>query len=323
MVVNTAVPPARSFSGPRTFASETFGRLTMSTEGSAGFPCRFGRRAKETDAPSIPALIDEVEPATDEPLVTIAAVDSSLIDGDLDDAVEGRAPRATPAPGDGLIAVSTAAMAGISAVGLGIALAGRVLRFPRLPASVQGAVVALDHQPRLRRLLEERIGKRTTDTAMGLASTAANALAVAPSILAIDLAINTFKAAEARADARAWSRREPELVRPTTGSDEQSASRPVSAPVGPIEQHLQRSTWVQAIGAAVAGAASRDPNLAGNAALVAVPKAARSTQESFAATLGRGLANNDEALQIDPDGLRRLDRIDVVIIDPQVLRSDS
>ncbi|WP_409436765.1 HAD-IC family P-type ATPase [Mycobacterium sp. SMC-14] len=272
--------------------------------------------------PSIPALIDDVEPATDEPLDTITVVESPLIDDDLDDDVaDGPTPRATPAPGDGLLAVSTAAMAGISAVGFGIALAGRVLRVPRLPASVQGAVVALDHQPRLRRLLEERIGKRATDTAMGLASTAANALAVAPSILAIDLAINTFKAAETRADARAWSRRE--LARPTTGSETQSAARPVPAPVGPIEQHLQRGTWVQAIGAAAVGAASRDPNLAGNAALVAVPKAARSTQESFAATLGRGLANNDEALQIDPDSLRRLDRIDVVILDPRVLRSES
>jgi len=262
--------------------------------------------------PSIPALIDDAEPGYDVVADPPAEADRSR-----------RHLRPAPEPGDGLLAVSTAAMAGISAVGLGIALAGRVLRFPRLPASVQGAVVALDHQPRLRRFLEERIGKRATDTAMGLASTAANALAVAPSILAVDLAINTFKAAEARADARAWSRREPELARPTPESETQPASRPVSAPAGRVEQHLQRSTWVQAIGAAVVGAASRDPNLAGNAALVAVPKAARSTQESFAATLGRGLANNDEALQIDPDSLRRLDRVDVVILDPRVLRSES
>ncbi|MEB3031463.1 cation-translocating P-type ATPase [[Mycobacterium] nativiensis] len=270
--------------------------------------------------PSIPALIDDAEPALDEPLDTIAAVESPLID---DDVTDGRAPRPTPAPGDGLMALTSAAMAGVSAVGLGIALAGRVLRIPPLPASVQGAVVALDNQPRLRRLLEERIGKRATDTALGIASTAAHALAVAPSILAVDLAVNTFKAAEARAVAGAWSRREPELVRPTTGSDAQSTSRTVSPPAGPVEQHLQRGNGIQAIGAAVVGVASRDPNLAGNAAIVAVPKAAQSTPESFAATLGRGLANNDEALQIDPDSLRRLDRIDVVILDPRVLRSES
>lgn len=273
--------------------------------------------------PSIPALIDDVAPALDELAEVIADVAGQPPDDDGDDVAEGRRPRPAPAPGDGLMVVSTAAMAGISAVGLGIALAGRVLRFPRLPASVQGAVVALDHQPRLRRLLEERIGKQATNTALGLASTAANAFAVAPSILAVDLAINSFKAAEARAEARAWSRREPELAHLADQSNAEPTSRTVPAPAGPAERHLQRSTWIQAIGAAAAGAASRDPNLAGNAAIVAVPKAARSTQEAFAATLGRGLANKDEALPLRPDSLRQLDRVDVVILDPRVLRSDK
>ncbi|ORV47384.1 haloacid dehalogenase, partial [Mycolicibacter engbaekii] len=263
--------------------------------------------------PSMPALIDDVEPGL-QPI--------SLIPDNPGEA-DASAPRTAAEPGDGFLAVGNAAMAGLSAVGLGMALAGRVLRFPRLPASVQGAVVALEHQPRVRRLLEERIGKRTADTALGLASTAANALAVAPSILAVDLAVNTFRAVEARADTRAWSRRAPHLTRPAARAEGPSDARTPEAPAGQIEQHLQRNSWVQAIGATVAGIASRDPNLAGNAALATVPKAARSTQEAFAATLGRGLADKDEALQIDPDSLRRLDRIDVVILDPRVLRSES
>ncbi|ORA99227.1 haloacid dehalogenase, partial [Mycolicibacter minnesotensis] len=101
------------------------------------------------------------------------------------------------------------------------------------------------------------------------------------------------------------------------------AQRTAESPESPVDQHLQRGTWIQAVGAAVVAATSRDPELAGNAALVAVPKAARATHESFAATLGRGLANRDEALQIDPDSLRRLDRVDVVIFDPRVLRTES
>lgn len=273
--------------------------------------------------PSMPLLIDDVEPAPDELHDLLADIESRPPDDDRDEVAEGGQPRPAPAPGDGLLAVSTAAMAGITAVGLGISLAGRALRFPGLPASVQGAVVALDHQPRLRRLLEERIGKRATDTALGLASTTANALALAPSILAVDLAINALKTAEARAVARAWSRREPEVARPALQSADQSASRTIPAPAGPVERHLQRGTWIQAMGAAAVAAVSRDPNLAGTAALVAVPKAARSTQESFTATLGRGLADKDEALQLRPDSLRPLDRIDVVIVDPRVLRSNE
>lgn len=259
--------------------------------------------------PAIPALADDITEDVFED------IDLDVPADEPDDAPdEASAPRS--APGDGL-------MAGITALGLGIALAGRVLRFPRLSSAVQGAVVALDHQPQLRKLIEDRIGKRTTDTALGIASTAANALAMAPSILAVDLAVNTFKAVEARAVAAAWSRRDPQRARPAGPSTDRHALRPVAAPAGPVDQHLQRGTWIQAIGAAATGLASRDPNLAGNAALVAVPKAARSTQETFAATLGRGLADNDEALQVDPQCLRRLDRIDVLILDPRVLRTDA
>ncbi|MGV0697922.1 HAD-IC family P-type ATPase [Mycolicibacter sinensis] len=273
--------------------------------------------------PSIAALIDDTEPELDSLYDALAAVESHPPDDEHDEVAEGDRPRSAPAPGDGLLAVSTAAMAGVAAVGLGISLAGRVLRFPRLPASVQGAVVALDHQPRLRRLLEERIGKRATDTALGLASTTANALALAPSMLALDLAINTLKAAETRAVARAWSRREPALADMAAQPADAPQARTVPPPAGPVERHLERGTWIQAFGAAVVGAVSRDPNLAGTAALVAVPKAARATLESFAATLGRGLADKNEALQLRPDGLRRLDRVDVVILDPRVLRSDE
>lgn len=256
--------------------------------------------------PSIAALADDVEPDYDVVADPPAEVDRPR-----------RHLRPAPEPGDGLIAVSSAAMAGINAVGLGLAVASRVLRFRRLPSSLQGAVITLDHQPQLHRLLEERIGKRATATALGMATTAVNALAAAPSMLAVDLAINTIRAAEARADTRAWARREPELARPTAPS----AQRTTESPESPVDHNLQRGTWIQAIGAAVVAATSRDPELAGNAALVAVPKATRATHESFAATLGRGLANRDEALQVDPDSLRRLDRIDVVILDPRVLRT--
>ncbi|ORA98909.1 hypothetical protein BST33_15595, partial [Mycolicibacter minnesotensis] len=137
--------------------------------------------------PSIPALIDDAETGYD-----------VVADPPAEAERPRRHLRPAPEPGDGLIAVSSAAMAGINAVGLGLAVASRVLRFRRLPSSLQGAVITLDHQPQLRRLLEERIGKRATATALGMATTAVNALAAAPSMLAVDLAINTIRAAEAR-----------------------------------------------------------------------------------------------------------------------------
>ena len=38
-----------------------------------------------------------------------------------------------------------------------MALTGRAMRWPRLPVSVLAGVVAVDYQPRLRQLLEDRI----------------------------------------------------------------------------------------------------------------------------------------------------------------------
>ncbi|MGV0626801.1 HAD-IC family P-type ATPase [Mycolicibacter minnesotensis] len=272
--------------------------------------------------PTMPVFAEDFIPALDELYGsdTEDEADSQPPLGD-EDGTEGRQSRSTPAPGDGLIALSSVAMAGITAVGFGIALAGRALRIPRLPAGIQGAVVALDHQPQLRRMLSDRIGKRNTDTVLGVATTAVNALAVAPSMLAVDLAINSFRAAEARAEARARTRRERQLDGLTSRPHAVPEPSTQSAPAGSVERHLQHSSWVQAAGAAMVGTASGDPNLAGNAALVAIPKAARSTQEAFAATLIRGLADSDTALQVDPGSLRRLDQIDVVILDPRVLRS--
>ncbi|EUA22809.1 E1-E2 ATPase family protein [Mycobacterium xenopi 3993] len=52
------------------------------------------------------------------------------------------------------------------------------------------------------------------------------------------------------------------------------------------------------------------------------PKASRTTRESFAATLGRGLADQHAVLPLRPEILRRLDRVDVLIIDPRVLCTD-
>src|SRR5262249_25938068 len=86
------------------------------------------------------------------------------------------APAARPKslPGDGLVMVSTVATASANAAGLAVALAGRVLRVPRFPLGVEAAVAVVDYQPRLRRLLEDRLGKPATDTVLSLAMAAAN-----------------------------------------------------------------------------------------------------------------------------------------------------
>ncbi|MGH3635927.1 MAG: cation-translocating P-type ATPase, partial [Mycobacterium sp.] len=234
-----------------------------------------------------------------------------------------RSARPKPLPGDGLLLATKAVAVGATATGMGLALAGRALRWPGLPASVEAAVAVVDYQPRLRRLLEDRIGHPATDTVLTVAMTAAHVVSLSPASLAVDLMMETVKAAECRAEAQAWRRYEPALAAHADHPDTYPPTRPIPAPEGLVERHARRSALVQAVGAVVVGATTRSIDMASTAALVAAPKAMRTTRESFAATLGQGLADQHAVLPLRPESLRRLDRVDALLIDPRVLCTDA
>ena len=232
-------------------------------------------------------------------------------------------PRPKPLPGDGLLLATKAVGVGATAAGVGVAVAGRVLRWPALNYGFEAAVVAVDYQPRVRRLLEDSIGQSATDTLLSLAMTAAHVIELSPASLAVDLMMETLKAAEMRAEAQAWSRHEPRLARHAGHAEIHPPSRPVPLPEGPIERHSRRSALLQVIGVAAVGATTRNLNMTSTAALVTTPKATRTTRESFAAALGQGLADHHAVLPLNPQSLRRLDRVDALLIDPRVLCTDT
>ncbi len=222
-------------------------------------------------------------------------------------------------PADLLVLASRAAGVGATAAGLGAALIGRALRWPALPHGVEAAVAAVDYQPRLRRLLEDRIGTAATDTVLTVAMTAAHIVSLSPASLTVDLLMETMRAAEARAEARAWTMHEPELARHAEHATTHPSSRPCPRPPGPVERHADRSALFQIGAAVLAGLTTRRLDMVGTATLVAAPRAARSTREAFAATLGQGLANHHGVLPLRPESLRRLDRVDALVVDPNVL----
>ncbi|WP_156744996.1 HAD-IC family P-type ATPase, partial [Mycobacterium sp. E2238] len=229
------------------------------------------------------------------------------------------APPPTSLPGDGVVLATRAATAAASAAGLSIALTGRALRWPRMPIGVLAAVVAVDYQPWLRRLLEDRIGRPATDTVLALAVTTAETLTLSPASLSVGLLMQSLKAAECRAEARAWVQHEPQLAghadHPRT--DASAGSKP---PRGrPADHHGDRFALVQAISAGVVGATTRNLHQAALAVLVTTPAANRTTPEAFAAALGQGLADRHAVLSLRPEALRRLDRVDAIVIDPRVL----
>ncbi len=231
--------------------------------------------------------------------------------------------RADSLPGDGLLLATRGAMVAVNAAGFAVAVAGRALRLPAAPIAVEAVSAIANYQPWLRRLLEERIGAGATDTALSVAGTAAHVVTLSPVKLSVDLTMQAFKAAECRAAARAWARYEPELARHADESETQRSPRPVPPPAGPIERHGKRVAWVQMIGVGLTGAVTRNVNMASSAALAAAPKAMRTAHEAFATTLGRGLADRHAVLALRPESLRRLDKVDALLIDPRVLCSDE
>ena len=222
-------------------------------------------------------------------------------------------------PGDSqLLATRLVALTATSA-GLCAALAGRALLWPRLPIGTAAAVTVVDYQPRLRRLLENRFGTGATDAALAVGTAGVYAVTQAWASLSVDLLLQLSKAAESRSQQRAWVEHEAKLAPYADCRDLSSVTRPRRLPRGPVERHGDRSAVAQIVGAAAIGVLTRNINSAATAAMVAMPKATRTARESFASTLGRGLSDEHRVLLLRPEALRRLDRVDAVLIDPRAL----
>ncbi|MGI8848500.1 MAG: HAD-IC family P-type ATPase [Candidatus Dormibacteria bacterium] len=263
-------------------------------------------------------------------------------------------------PGDRLAVAAPLAAAVVDAVAAGAAVAGKVARLPAAPQAARAAVVVARHQPRAVAALEAQIGRVGADLLLTTASAAAHALAQAPAGPLLDLATRAGQISEARASRRAWARREPDLASPSRPQGPVVAARRgaggtprprrgwaaaaaaageashvvVDAAVdmavdmakgatpGPVEAYMEQAaggSLVAAVGALLAGGTSRSIS---DSILAGEPKAAHLGREAFASVLGRGLAARDIVI-LDPGALRRLDRIEVVIIDGAALRGDA
>ncbi|HEX7322825.1 MAG TPA: cation-translocating P-type ATPase [Mycobacterium sp.] len=234
-----------------------------------------------------------------------------------------RATHVTNLPGDGLVLVTRGAMVAVNAAGLAVAVVGRTLRLPTAPVAVDAVAAFANYQPWLRRMLSDRIGAGAADTALSLVSIGARIATMSPAALSVDLAMQGIKAAENQAAAQAWTRLEPELAKHADHPQAHQSARPVPLPAGPAERHGKHMAITQVIGAGLAGVITGKPGVAANAVVVAAPRAMRTTIEAFAATLGQGLAEKHGVLPLHPQSLRRLDKVDTVLIDPRVLYGDQ
>ncbi|QNI05098.1 cation-translocating P-type ATPase [Mycobacterium kubicae] len=308
-----------------------------------------GRLVVELDADADEdAVVDEVRD-------TVVAV-ASDISPPAPESASLAAPFADP--GNPLAILVPLTAAAMDVVAIGAAVTGWFTRLPVAPRSARAAAALLNYQPRVVSVLESRLGRVGTDIALSGSTALAYGLSQSVGTPLLNLASRTLQLSEATAHRQRWHDREPELASPNRpqapvvpvlssagaeshaprhswaaaaagetshvvvdGAIDAAIDTEKGSMAGPIEDYVRQAANGSVIAAAGALFAGGGAGEAAEAILAGVPKAAHLGRESFAATLGRGLANAG-LLVLDPGALRRLDRVKVVVIDGAALRGD-
>lgn len=219
-------------------------------------------------------------------------------------------------------------IAGIAADALG-ALTGLALRFSPIPASrISGTTASvlsiIQTSPRLRRSLDERLGPNRTDLVLGTGASLGYGFSQRSGSALVELAHKAAQLTAVRARRRVWDLREPELFgKPYDPAlaIPRAESRPRPLPRGPIEEYADRA-WVVSLGGfAVSLITTRSVQRAVAALFGGLPKPARHGREAFAAHLERQLADRN-VLVVDREALRRLDRIDCLVLEGRLVARD-
>lgn len=222
-------------------------------------------------------------------------------------------------PGDDALLVARAFGAVAAGASLGLSLTGATLRLlPGLPKIVAVVPTLADQVPAVRHQLVHALGNEGTDLLLTVLNAAANVLTLSPTAAAADAATRTLLVNEAWAVRQAWHRHEPGFAAQSPEGLHPRGGTTVFAD-GPGEDYANQAGWIGVAAAAVIGALSRSPAIAGATALVAAPKPSRAAREAFGCAMTRGLTTQHETVIIRPRALRALDRVDAIVIDPRAL----
>jgi cation-transporting ATPase I len=208
----------------------------------------------------------------------------------------------------------------ICAEAVGVAT-GTALRFSLFPASrISGTLASLlqilQTSPRLRHGLDERYGPLRADLGLTVGAALAHGIAQRPGSALVELVHRAVQLGETNARRQSWDAREADLFEPTLPVAEpasETEARPCPLPRGPIEEYSDRAVWVSLAGFGVSFLATRSLQRAVAALFGGLPKPAELGRDVFSAELGRTLAKRG-VLVLDPAVLRRLDRIDCVVL---------
>lgn len=184
----------------------------------------------------------------------------------------------------------------------------------RIAGAVESALALVRSVPRLRRPLDERWGRERTDLGLGLAIGLLHAPAQRPLNALVGLGEKAARFSERAVQHKLWVQREHTLSPgPGASPPRPSPQRPVPLPRGPIEDYADRA-WAVALGGfAVSFVSTRSVQRAFGALFGGLPRPAKLGREVFSSALSRLLAER-QMLVMDRDALRRLDRVDCLVL---------
>lgn len=212
---------------------------------------------------------------------------------------------------------------GLNVAGLAYATLARALPVFPQASLVLPLLGLVDATPRVRAVAENMIGRSAADVLLTVGGSVAQAVGRRPLGLVVDTCQRFTRFQEALARRTPWGAWDEELAA-VPGAHRapplERSARPRPLPGGPVERVADASALFAVAGSAALLASLRAAPLATAALTAGVPKAAGAGREGFATQLDRDAAARG-ALVVDPEVLRRLDRVDTVVLDAGVLLS--
>lgn len=233
----------------------------------------------------------------------------------------GRARSQVGFPGDPGAAVGAAVRLGAGLVAVGVATVGNRLRLRGLPPVVMSAIQLVESAPPVRDGLARRIGEKATERGLALTNLLVTTLTFRPlgATVAATLAAARYVEVQARRGAWAdWARR----LAVHEGTYRHDAvpgyERPAPLPPGPGDRYANVAAPVSLATYALTaiGPLSHDRSLA--LLIAGTPRGPQFGREAFASSVARAVSDRG-ALALRPEAMRRMDRIDTVVLDARVL----
>lgn len=231
------------------------------------------------------------------------------------------APASAHHPGDPSTPLNEVAVLASGVAGLGYATATSFLPVRTLTPLVPAVLSLTGSVPWMRETLRGRLGEQPADTLLEAGGVLSHTLAGKPLSLITSACQNACTSGEALARRQAWLRWDRDTAeRPGShrAGPLEVGRRPCPLPPGPVEHVANASGAVALGGYAAVIAVTGSPQHALATLTAGTPRAGHAGREAFAAALGATISGRG-ALVFAPTALRRLDRVDAVVVDGAVM----